>query len=59
MTASEKDVARLQDELAVLDESLAGASGGSLTDLLRDRARVAAALEEAELRWLDAHEGSR
>ncbi len=58
VTATEKAIARLQDKLASLDASLAELSvaGGSPADLLRERARVAAELEGAESRWLDAQE---
>ena len=59
VTASEKAVARLQDRLTALDADLAdpdAASGRSHADTMRERARVAAELEEAELQWLDAQE---
>ena len=58
-SASEKEVTRLQDRLAKLDRALAdpeGPSGTSPADLMRDRAKVAEKLEEAELQWLDAQE---
>ncbi len=58
VTATEKALTRLQDKLAALDESLADSSiaRASPADLLRERATVAAQLEEAELQWLDAQE---
>jgi len=59
VTASEKAVARLQDRLTALDADLAdpdAAGGTSHADTMRERARVAAELEEAELQWLDAQE---
>jgi ATP-binding cassette, subfamily F, member 3 len=59
VTATEKAVARLQDKLVTLDDALAhpsGTAGRSPTDLLRERAAVAAELEEAELQWLEAQE---
>ena len=46
-------------QLDVLDRALAdpqGPSGTSPADLMRDRAKVAEKLEEAELQWLDAQE---
>ena len=59
VTASEKAIARLQDRLASLDRALAdpsGTPGKAPADLMRERASVAAGLEEAELEWLDAQE---
>ncbi|MGX7926734.1 ABC-F family ATP-binding cassette domain-containing protein [Tsuneonella sp. HG094] len=58
VTASEKAMARLQGKLSALDASLAGpaAASASASDLLRERATVAAELEEAELQWLGAQE---
>ena len=59
VTASEKAVARLQDRLTVLDAALAdphGRSDTSPADLMRERAAIAADLEDAELQWLDAQE---
>ena len=59
VTASEKAIARLQDRLASLDRALAdpsGTPGKAPADLMRERAAVAAGLEEAELEWLDAQE---
>ncbi|HWK42757.1 MAG TPA: ATP-binding cassette domain-containing protein [Croceibacterium sp.] len=60
VAAAEKAIALLQDKLAAIDRLLAdpsGASGGSPADLIRERAGVAAQLEQAELQWLDAQEG--
>ena len=59
VTASEKAIARLQAKLARIDETLAGPSSPSApspANLMKDRASVAAELEEAELAWLDAQE---
>ncbi|MGX7896563.1 ABC-F family ATP-binding cassette domain-containing protein [Tsuneonella sp. HG222] len=59
VTAAEKLIARLQDKLATIDAALADPAGngdGPLVDLLRERATLAAELEEAELQWLDAQE---
>ncbi|GGD44424.1 ATP-binding cassette domain-containing protein [Erythrobacter arachoides] len=59
VTASEKAVSRLQDKLTSLDSVLAGpagSAGASPADLMRERASVAAELEEAELQWLDAQQ---
>ncbi|NCP24007.1 MAG: ABC-F family ATP-binding cassette domain-containing protein [Erythrobacter sp.] len=59
VTASEKAVARLQDRLTALDAALAdphGRSDTSPADLMRERAGIAADLEDAELQWLDAQE---
>ncbi|ANY21403.1 putative ABC transporter ATP-binding protein YheS [Tsuneonella dongtanensis] len=58
VTASEKAIARLQGRLSALDASLAAPSTGSKSpgDLMRERATVAAELEEAEAQWLDAQE---
>lgn len=58
VTAIEKTVARLQGRLSALDASLADPATGSKApgDLMRERASVAAELEEAESRWLDAQE---
>ena len=57
VTASEKAIARLQDELAALDQALAdpsAARGQSPAELMRERAGLASALEEAEAQWLEA-----
>ena len=59
VTASEKAVARLQDRLTAIDTALAAPDGQSDTspaDLMRERAGIAAELEDAELQWLDAQE---
>ncbi|WP_375289016.1 ABC-F family ATP-binding cassette domain-containing protein [Qipengyuania sp.] len=58
VTASEKAMARLQHRLSALDTSLADPShaGVAPSDLLRERAEVAAELETAELQWLEAQE---
>ena len=58
VTASEKAMARLQGRLSALDASLARPSAASVStsDLLRERAVVAAELEEAEQQWLGAQE---
>ena len=59
VTASERAVARLQDRLTALDAALADPHGRSYTspaDLMRERAGIAADLEDAELQWLDAQE---
>lgn len=59
VTASEKAIARLQAKLAMIDETLASPSYPSALSpakLMKDRASVAAELEEAELAWLDAQE---
>ncbi len=59
VTASEKAIARLQDDLAALDRALAGPAGKagpSPAELMRKRAALAAELEEAELQWLDAQD---
>ena len=59
VTASEKAVARLQDKLGMLDRALAdpaGAPGKSPANLMRERATLAAELEQAELQWLEAQD---
>ena len=62
IAASEKLIARLQGQLATLDEALADRSGEpglaarSTSELLRQRAAVAAELEDAESKWLEASE---
>lgn len=59
VTALEKAVSSLQEKLGSLDRALAdprGTSGTSPADLMRERTRIAAELEEAELQWLDAQE---
>ena len=62
IAASEKLIARLQGQLATLDEALADPSGESglaarsTSELLRQRAAVAAELEDAESKWLEASE---
>ncbi|GMM92709.1 ABC-F family ATP-binding cassette domain-containing protein [Qipengyuania sp. MTN3-11] len=59
VTATEKAISRLQDRLSSLDTTLADPAGPgdkSPADIMRDRAAVAAELEEAELQWLEAQE---
>ncbi|MFN6936766.1 MAG: ABC-F family ATP-binding cassette domain-containing protein, partial [Tsuneonella sp.] len=59
VTASEKRIARLQETLASIDDALArpgGTPAKSPGDLMRDRASIAAELEEAEAQWLEAQE---
>ena len=62
IAASEKLIARLQGQLATLDEALADPSGESglaarsTSELLRQRAAVAAELQDAESKWLEASE---
>ena len=59
VTASEKAVARLQERLTAIDAALADPDGQADTspaDLMRERAGIAADLEDAELQWLDAQE---
>ena len=59
VTALEKAIARLQDRLAGIDRMLADpdcSHAKTPSDLMRERADVAAELEETELEWLDAQE---
>jgi ATP-binding cassette subfamily F protein 3 len=63
VTACEKRIARLQKELAALDEALAnpaaaapGFAGKSINELVQQRAAFAGELEGAELEWLEASE---
>ena len=57
VTASEKAMERLQARLDALDARLADpAASADTADLLRQRAALAAELEEAEAQWLEAQE---
>lgn len=56
---SEKAIATLQARLARIDEKLAAPSpypGQSPANLMKERAKMAAELEDAELQWIDAQE---
>jgi ATP-binding cassette subfamily F protein 3 len=56
VTALEKQIARLQDRIAAVDEALGQPSliGQSMGELNRERAALSAQLAEAESQWLEA-----
>jgi len=60
VAAAEKRANRLQEQIAAIDTKLADPSPSSAaksaSDLMRERATLAAELEEAEAAWLDAQE---